>query len=196
MCVLAVAALLTTACGRPGTAPAFHEVAAPGGSPTAATDPADVTPAPSVTGTATKPPGQPAPTSTPRRTTTTGGPIRVSFSHPLPFVEPNPPPYTGIFQDNCGWPNRAIITISLADSERRGTPEFDYHVQTPEPFQGTVTGLTMNNGGAIWSHLIGPFPAKSANRAGGTIAVTVRVKYPDGSVRTATGSTPFKPCTQ
>jgi hypothetical protein len=166
------------------------EVARPEAADPSATAPA-TTPG---TGVTTRPPGQPAPTQTPRRSATAGSPIRVFFSHPLPFVEPSTPPYTGIYQDTCGWPNRAGITITIADYQRGGVPEFDYHVQTPVPYRGTVTGLTIHNGGKAWSHLLGPFPLNVANKAGGNIAVTVRVRYLDGSTRTATASTPFKPC--
>lgn len=120
--------------------------------------------------------------------------VTVRFSHPLPLQQPNPGPFTGIFQEGCGDPSRALVTISIADPERRPLPEYDYHVQTPVPYRGTFTGLSMGNNGATWGGLLGPFPVDPANAAGGTIAVTVRVKYADGSSRTASASTVFKPC--
>jgi hypothetical protein len=197
VCVLAAAAaLLPAACGKPDATLASRSGAST--TPSNGTPPSlgeVVTPATTQgAGTPSRRAGQPAPTGTPRRTGAAGPVVRVMFSHPLPLVEPNPPPYTGIFQDTCGWPNRAGITITIADHERRPYPEFDYEVQTPVPFRGTVTGLTIHNGGAMWSHLLGPFPLNAANKAGGTIAVTVRVKYADGSTRTATASTVLKPC--
>ncbi len=136
----------------------------------------------------------PAPRTTAPRQGSTSAPVTVRFSHPLPLQQPNPGPFTGIFQEGCGDPSRALVTISIADPERRPLPEYDYHVQTPVPYRGTFTGLSMGNNGATWGGLLGPFPVDPANAAGGTIAVTVRVKYADGSSRTAGASTVFKPC--
>jgi hypothetical protein len=195
VCVLGTAvALLPAACGQPDATRASRNGAVTTQSAAPSLSAVDTPATAPGAGASTRPAGLPAPTATPRRTQAAGPVIRVRFSHPLPLVEPNPPPYSGIFQDTCGWPNRAGITITIADPERRPHPEFDYEVQTPVPFRGTVTGLTIANGGATWSHLLGPFPANAANKAGGTIAVTVRVKYADGSTRTATASTVLKPC--
>jgi hypothetical protein len=114
--------------------------------------------------------------------------------NPLPLAEPNAAPFTGIFQEGCGDPSRALVHIQVADAHRRPYATFDFHVQAAVPFRGSQTGLSSSQGGAGWGGLVGPFRADPANAAGGTVTVTARIQYADGSTASASASTEFKPC--
>ena len=191
--VLALCVTLA-ACGEPAAKQDAGATTAPAAVAESELAASPVPPAAPSTGTTAR--ATPAPrTTAPRPPAGTTAPVTVRFSHPLPLERPNPGPFTGLHQETCGGdPDRALVTISIADPERRPLPVYDYHVQTPVPFRGTFTGLSMSNGGATWGGLLGPFRADPANAAGGTITVTVRVSYADGSTRTTTASTVLKPC--
>lgn len=194
----AVVISLSTGCAGDAAEPAsFHDgSSAPAASSAPSSTVAASTAAPSTGGspTVTRSVTTPVrPTATAGRSSAPiGSPVSVRLGDPGPLPTQ---PFTGIFQEGCGgYPDDVFVSISVADYLNVADAQFDYHVQTPVPFRGTVEGLTIHNRGERWHGTFGPFPADPRNAAGGPITVTARAIYNDGTVRTATATTVLKPC--
>ncbi|HZM79896.1 MAG TPA: hypothetical protein VFC19_29540, partial [Candidatus Limnocylindrales bacterium] len=101
---------------------------------------------------------------------------------------------TAIYQNLCGDPSRALVYIDVADPATITSVWYEYHIDTPVPFDGVNRSPSVANDFRVWRGMIGPFEANPSNADGGPITLTAHGIYRDGTQRTVTATWTLKPC--
>lgn len=184
--------LLLVPAHRVGAAPAFDD-------PSGTSEPTPTAASP--TGEPGSPPGSTvvptvsqaaSPQPTPTRSEWTPPPLSLMLTEPLPPFQGNH--ITGIYQEGCGDPSRALVFVQVANPDQIAAVRYEYHVGTTVPFDGVNNSPTMASGARLWRGMIGPFEADPRNADGGPITVTAYGLYRDGSERSVTETWTLRPC--